>query len=377
MSPAHDDIVHDAIVYDAIVYDAIVLGLGVHGSAATYEMAQRGLNVIAVEQFERGHVRGSSHGATRMIRRAYPHPDWNELVRDAYRGWERWERRSGQSFVSTTGGAYAHRDGGLQGGRSYPATLEQAAELFPSLAIPAGYHATVDPDAGVVFAADALRWAQDAAVTAGAELAFGETVLSWQSTADGVTVTTDARTLTARTLVVAGGPWLSKLLPETGVTAEVWRILTYSVPVGQAALQSPALGAFSVDLEEGLVFGLPEVGGAGAKIGIDAGLVWDPAVPVAPATEAEISHLVELLQRFVPEVDVTGGEATACLYTMTPDKRFIIGELPGQPGVIVAAACSGHGFKFGPAIGEAIADLVDGIGRPDLDFLSPGREALV
>lgn len=358
------------------VPDAIILGLGVHGSAAAYELAYRGLDVVAIEQFERGHERGSSHGATRMIRRAYPHADWNELVRHAYRGWERWERRSGARFLHPTGGAYAHRDGALQGGRSRVTDLAEAADLFPSLSLPAGYHATVDPDAGVLAAAAALGWAQDAAIDAGAELAFGETVLSWASTADGVSVTTDRRVLHARHLVIAGGPWLSTLLPEIGIHAEVWRILTYSAPAGQAVAQAPALGAFSVDLDEGLVFGLPELGDAGAKLGIDAGLIWDPSVPVAPATAAETAHLIDLMRQFVPALDTDGGEAAACLYTMTPDKRFVIGELPGQPGVIVAAACSGHGFKFGPAIGEAIADLVDGISRPDLDFLSPDREAL-
>jgi hypothetical protein len=66
-------------------------------------------------------------------------------------------------------------------------------------------------------------------------------------------------------------------------------------------------------------------------------------------------------------------ESLTCLYTMTADRRFIVGEVPGVPQVLVASACSGHGFKFGPAIGEALADLVCGIARPDLDFLSPAR----
>jgi glycine/D-amino acid oxidase-like deaminating enzyme len=177
-------------------------------------------------------------------------------------------------------------------------------------------------------------------------------------------------------IVVAGGPWLARLLPGLGERTEVWRILTYSARPGQAAAQSPVLGTFSVDLEGGLVFGLPEVAGAGAKIGVDAGVVWDPEIPVLPPTPEEADHLARLLARFAPGVDVAGGEATACLYTMTPDKRFLIGAVAEHAGVIVAAACSGHGFKFGPAVGEAVADLVEGIERPDLDFLRPDREAL-
>jgi glycine/D-amino acid oxidase-like deaminating enzyme len=359
-------------------YDAVILGLGIHGSASAYELARRGLRVAAIERFPAGHTRGSSHGATRMIRRAYPHPDWNEFVRHAYRGWERWERQAGRIFVHRTAGVYAHRSGtGLQGGRSRPASLDEVAELLPGLRLPDGYHATFDPDAGVVEAGAALAWAHDAATDAGAELSFGETVLGWAGDDDdGMHVTTDRRELLADRLVVAGGPWLSRLLPGVGGRTEVWRILTYSARPGQAAAQSPALGAFSVDLDEGLVFGLPEVAGAGAKVGVDAGAQWDPESPVAPPTAEEAQHLAGLLARFAPAVDVTGGEAAACLYTMTPDKRFVIGSLADRPGLIVAAACSGHGFKFGPAVGEAVADLVEGIDRPDLDFLRPDREAL-
>ena len=42
---------------------------------------------------------------------------------------------------------------------------------------------------------------------------------------------------------------------------------------------------------------------------------------------------------------------------MTPDGDFIIDRMPGAPRIIVASACSGHGFKFAPVIGEILADL--------------------
>ncbi|WKK72757.1 FAD-dependent oxidoreductase [Rathayibacter oskolensis] len=351
------------------VHDAIVVGLGIHGSATAYELALRGRDVVGLEQFDPGHVRGSSHGATRMIRRAYPSPVWNDLVDRAFRGWERWALADGAPFVHPTGGHYAHRgEASLQGGRSRP-----VADTAPSLRTPAGYGVVHDPDAGVVEAARALAFAQQAAARAGADLRFGETVLDW-SVADGVvTVRTSAGGLRGRRLVVSGGAWVGTLLPETAGFFEVQRILTLTVPAGQRLAQPPALGCFSVDLPEGLVFGLPEAAGSGAKIGIDAGPVWDPAVPVAPPTEAEVAHLAELLESFVPGIETAGGEAVACLYTMTPDKRFVVGEHPEHPEVLIAAACSGHGFKFGPAIGEALADLVEGVARPDLAFLSPAR----
>lgn len=355
-------------------HDAVVLGLGIHGSAAVYELARRGLDVVGVDRFVPGHARGSSHGATRMFRRAYPNPVWNDLVERAHRGWERWGAADGTPFLHPTGGLYAHRGApALQGGRSRPVERAEQRLIAPALRIPRDHGAVHDPDAGVLEAARALGHAQAGALGAGATLRFEESVLGWTVEHGSVTVRTDRRELRGRRLVIAGGPWAPRLLPEAAGPLEVWRIVTFTAPAGQRVAQPPALGCFSVDLPEGLVFGLPEAAGSGAKIGIDAGPVWDPEVPVAPPTAAEAEHLAGLLRRFVPGITTDGGEATACLYTMTPDRRFVLGALPGRPEVIAVAACSGHGFKFGPAVGEAVADLVTGVDRPDLAFLDPVR----
>jgi sarcosine oxidase len=89
-----------------------------------------------------------------------------------------------------------------------------------------------------------------------------------------------------------------------------------------------------------------------------------------------VAGLVELIERYVPGIDAAPYEVASCLYTMTEDKRFTIGALADAPEVIVAAACSGHGFKFGPAVGEAVADLYEGVPRDDLDFISTARRGL-
>ncbi|PWB96019.1 FAD-dependent oxidoreductase [Salinibacterium hongtaonis] len=354
--------------------DVVVLGLGIHGAATAYELALRGVKVVGIEQFEALHDRGSSHGATRMIRRAYPNPVWNPLVGEAFDGWARWEAAAGATFYTPTTGLYAHRgEATMQGGRSRAVEAGHVTALMPSVSFPEGHNAVYDPDAGVLAAASALEFAHSAARRHGAELSFGERVISWESDENGVTVTTDARSIRASKLVVAGGAWASSLLPRYSERFEVWRIVTLAARTGQTCAQPPMLGTFSVDMDGGLVFGLPEIGDAGAKIGIDAGPVWDPNTPVGDATPAEVDRLTQLFRAFVPDIDLEGAEAVACLYTMTPDLRFVIGEIPGQANVIAAAACSGHGFKFGPAIGAAAADLAQGIARPDLDFVSPMR----
>lgn len=354
--------------------DVVVVGLGIHGSAAAYALAERGLSVIGIEQFEPAHTRGSSHGATRMIRRAYPSPVWNPLVDRAFAAWRRWEEASGLTLVRTTGGLYAHREPGkLQGPECEVVGSDRFAELMPSLTLPEDYSAVYDPSAGVIEAADALAFAQSQAASLGAELRFGETLLRWTATNGGVLVDTDRGTIHAGKLVLALGPWVGTAVPELAAFFEVWRIVTVATPAGLPSTAPPDLGTFSIDLPEGLVFGLPDVAGHGLKLGIDAGPVVDPDVPLPPPTEAEIERLRTLLARLVPSADLTTLDAVACLYTMTPDRRFVLGGLPWSPDVVVAAACSGHGFKFGPAIGDAVADLCQGVDRPDLDFLAVAR----
>ncbi len=355
--------------------DVAIVGLGIHGSAAAYELAVRGVGVIAFDQFAEGHHRGSSHGRTRMIRRAYPSPVWNDLVGRAYAGWERWSAASGQVLLRRTGGLYAHQGPSrLQGpGCESVRSRERMRELMPSLAVPAGYHAVYDPAAGVLDAAAALAAARAGARAAGAELAFGERMLSWQPSGDRVRVVTTHRTITAGQLVLAAGAWAGRVLPGLAHLFEVWRIITVTLRSGQRAAMPPALGAFSVDRPEGLVFGIPDVAGGGFKCGVDAGPAWDPATSAAPPEEEEIADLTRLMTGYVPGVRPEVAEAASCLYTMTADRRFVLGRLPRQQAVLVAAACSGHGFKFGPAIGEAVADLATGAARPDLDFIGVER----
>ena len=66
-------------------WQAIVLGVGGVGSAAFYELARRGVNVLGLDRFPPGHDRGSSHGQTRIIRRAYfEHPHYVPLAHRAF-----------------------------------------------------------------------------------------------------------------------------------------------------------------------------------------------------------------------------------------------------------------------------------------------------
>ncbi|MCC2032499.1 N-methyl-L-tryptophan oxidase [Microbacterium allomyrinae] len=362
----------------ALDADVVVVGLGIHGSAAAAELARRGVDVLAVDRFTPAHSRGSSHGRTRMIRRAYPNPAWNDLVARAFDGWSELESETGQTLVHRTGGLYAHRgESQLQGPDCIVVDDRvQMSELMPGFEVPQGYRAVYDPSAGVVEAARALAAMQESAAARGARLRWGVRAEGWERVPGGVVLRTDGGDLRARRLVIAGGSWMGSLVPELAPLLEVWRILTLTAAPGQEAGMPPSLGAFSVDRPEGLVFGIPDADGNGVKLGVDAGAIWDPEIPVAAPSNEEVNELRSLLGDVVPGLDTAPAELAACLYTMTADKRFVLGPLHRAPEVIVASACSGHGFKFGPAIGEALADLATGKARDDLAFISTSRREL-
>ena len=357
-------------------HDAIVVGLGVHGSAALRHLAARGLDVLGLEQYGPGHDLGSSHGETRMIRRAYPHPDWDGLVDTAYQAWAELEGASKTQLLDITGGLYAapkDRPDPLRGPGCREVDTEEAARIFPGLRLPTGFTAVHDPRAGIIDAQETLRAQLTLAERSGAHIHDQAPVLGWEPDGDEVVVRTGRAVLRTRRLVLCAGPWTATQVPSLAQHLTVTRIVNAYFAADPAGPLGPSgLASFSVDLPQGLLYGFPATDGRGIKAGLDSGPPWDPQAPRPEATADELALLAEAVAQVLPGAGPVT-ESLTCLYTMTADRRFIVGEVPGAPRVLVASACSGHGFKFGPAIGEALADLVCGIARPDLDFLSPTR----
>ncbi|MEV7866651.1 N-methyl-L-tryptophan oxidase [Streptomyces sp. NPDC088124] len=360
--------------------DVIVVGAGIHGSSAAWHLAARGARVVHLDRFPAGHTRGSSHGRTRMIRRAYPSPVWDPLVDTAYAAWAELELAAGQRLVTRTGGLYARAADApitLRGPGCEQVDHVRAAELFPGLRLCEGFSATHDPAAGVIDAAASLTALASLGRVHGVDRRDGCAVLGWRRDGDGVRVETETGVLRADRLVVAAGPWTGELLPAFAGPLSVVRIVNVHLGSSrQHLLQPPLLGPFSVDVPDlGLLYGIPSFDGAGVKIGLDHGPEEDPSAPAEPVTAAERDRLLGLASRFLPAADGPVEETITCRYTMAPNNRFAVGRLPGEKRVLVVAACSGHGFKFGPALGAALADLAEGKERADLDFLSPAAMA--
>jgi len=358
--------------------DVIVIGAGVHGLSAAYHLARRGLRVLQFEQFGRAHARGSSHGRTRMIRRAYPNPVWDGLLEVAYAAWADLEQGAGCRLLDPVGGLYA-RPLDDPHGLSEPGCEEvdaaRAAEIFPGLRLGSRLRAVFDPAAGVLDAQAAMAALRALGARYGARLHPHTPVLSYTSTADGVEVHTPSGDFSADRLVVCAGPWTGALIKEFDRVLDVTRIVNIHIGATDARrVAPPRLGVFSVAIPgTGLLYGIPAYDGAGLKIGLEPGSADDRSCDPSPPTAAEIERLRDLARQFLPDADGPVTESLSCRYTMAPGSRFAVGAVPGHERILLAAACSGHGFKFGPAIGAALADLATGISRPDLDFLAPGR----
>jgi sarcosine oxidase len=377
-------------------YDAIVAGVGTMGAAALYHLARRGRRVLGLEQFGLVHTRGSMHGQTRIIRQAYhEHPDYVPLVRRAYELWRTLEQEAGEQLLWVVGSLeLGPPDGYLVPGALHACQVhglqhdllqpDEVVARFPQFRPPDGTVGVYQPDGGFVRAEEAVRAHGERALALGADLHLGERVVDWRADRDGVTVRTDARTYVADRLVLTPGAWAADLLRLPPELFKVERqVLGWFEPVRGDELSPGRMPIFIVEETGGgdVVhhYGFPVLDEHGLKLGRmhHPGERVDPA-DVAAATPAEAAVLGEFLARVVPEAAGRLLDQTACLFTVTPDKAFVIDMHPESTAVVFASACSGHGFKFAPVVGEVLADLADEGSTPHaIDFLRLGRLSAV
>jgi sarcosine oxidase len=370
-------------------FDVVVCGLGAMGSAALYALARRGLRVVGIERYAPGHDRGSSHGATRIIRLAYwEHPSYVPLLRRAYDLWRELEDAAGKRLLHITGIAeIGPPDGMLVRGTLAAAHLHglrhevlAAPDLmrrFPAFRLPPDYAAVVQPDGGLLAAEPSIHAMIALAQRGGAELRAGEMVSAIEPRAGGVRVVTDRAVIEAGSAIVAAGPWTRSLLPDLAAPLRVTRqVMAWFAP-GEPALFAPGrFPVFLIESRHGIHYGLPPFGGAGLKVAKHHHRDEDVDPDTYDRTvSAEDEGLIRAaLADHLPAANGELLDAKTCLYTMTPDGDFLLDRLPGAPQVIIASPCSGHGFKFAPVIGEILADLATtGATRHDLARFSLSR----
>jgi sarcosine oxidase len=362
------------------MYDVIVLGVGGMGSAAAAELARRGRRVLGLEQFAPAHDRGSSHGHTRIIRTAYyEHPAYVPLVRRAFRLWHELEQRTGRHLLTPCGCLSIGRPGGevIEGVRSAAAEHRLAVEdldpaalrrRFPPFRFDDSYVGLLEQDAGFLYVEDCVRAHVADAEAHGATLRWGEAVQSWEASDKGVSVRTDCDTYHADRLVLTAGAWATRLLGEWGARLAVMRqVIFWLAPADPRPFARDRFPIYLADTPEGAFYGLPAIDPRGHKVAQHYGA---PELPGPEAVERTITDADEapvraFVRRHLPAADGPRRHASVCLYTLSPDRHFVIDVHPAHPNVAVAAGFSGHGFKFAPVVGEILADLAE-TGRTEL-----------
>jgi sarcosine oxidase len=364
-------------------FDVAMIGLGVMGTAALAALARRGRRVVGIDRFAPGHDRGSSHGMTRIIRLGYfEHPSYVPLLRAAYPLWRELEAQSGQSLLTITGIleigppeseliAGTLRSSRLHGLPHEILDAPSVMKRFPAFRLPENFLGVFQPDGGFVRAEPTVAALQALARHSGAELRTQERVLAVEPYRDGVRVKTERVDIEAGCVVVAAGPWLKSLLPHLPVPIRVTRqVLGWFEPAAHARAQFAAdrFPVFLLQNQDGIFYGFP-ADADGVKVAKHHHLdvTVDPDDHDRTVSATDVAAIRNVLKAHVPDADGRLLTAQTCLYTMTADSDFILDRLPGCPQIIVAAPCSGHGFKFAPVIGEIVADLAV-TGRTNYDI---------
>lgn len=373
-------------------FDAIVLGLGGFGSAAFEHIARRGKRVVGIEQFDIAHDRGSSHGETRIIRKAYfEHPDYVPLLLKSYDLWRELERDSGRKLLHQVGLLIAGpRDGEAVAGARLARSLHgvplddvTAAEVvrrFPGFRVPEGFDAVFEPDAGFLEVESCVRAQVERGVRAGGEVRTQERVVSWRSDGSTVRVVTDRDEYHANSSVIAGGAWAGQLLADRKLPLSVVRKPVMWCPVRSLAYDIVnGTPTFYFETPSGAFYGFPSLDGRSLKVAEHTGgsPVTDPANVDRRLHPDDVSPIAAFVRDCLPEVDPRPLRHSVCLYTLTPDHHFLVDRHPQFPNVAIAAGFSGHGFKFTQVLGQALADLaMDGATPLPIGFLGLSRLAI-
>ena len=361
-------------------YDVVVIGLGIVGASAVDYLASEGIRVLGLDAYGPTHGYGSSHGESRIFRRAYwegaaylpllnrAHDLWMALQDD---GDEPVLVHTGGIFVGrkATGVVTSSRDTARIGNIAHEMLdAAQVRERFPAFPLSSDMEAIYEPGAYMVLADRARMAMLDRAVGRGAEIRFGSRVSGMTHSGNGITVSTaSGDSFACAAVVVATGPWMAgELIEEVRAFLRPVRVPIYWFRPRPGHERDYDVGRFPVFLYEcadgRLLYGLPDANGAGVKIGFHN----RQQVPADPRTLDRVvgdvlrNEIADTIDAIFPTLDPSAIASRICFYTLSNDGNFIIGRTRHHPNVSYASACSGHGFKFAPAVGESAARLAIG-----------------
>uniref|UniRef100_A0A8R1DVC7 sarcosine oxidasee (formaldehyde-forming) n=1 Tax=Caenorhabditis japonica TaxID=281687 RepID=A0A8R1DVC7_CAEJA len=374
-------------------YDVIVVGAGIFGSCTAYNCQKLGLKTLLLEQFELGHVNGSSHGKSRITRYAHTEVEYVPLVSDAYeqifeleriRGEKLW-KKTGLLWVST-GNEVEKIHNNLKS-KNIEHEVVKGTEIesrYPQFKFNDEWNGLIDPMGGVIYANKWLHAFQDQFKKIGGIIHDHEAVLSHSENGEILSVVTPKSRYTTKKIIFTVGCWITKFLPHVNFNIEP---ISISVCYWKAKNQAdsfllnedhyPVVIAQEMDLKV-FHYSLPDTDYPGAiKFCYHYG---DPLTKDNKHPEQRSQRCIDLpadfIKKYMPVVDGSAPtKVDKCIYTNSPDDHYIIGRVPGKNANILVGGCgSGSGFKVAPGIGKALAEMAAGRKTTvDVSFFSADR----
>lgn len=324
-----------------------------------------------------------------MIRQAYfEHPDYVPLVLRAYEQWHALEAAVGRTLYRETG----LLEIGPPTGHVVPGVLASArqhklevdeltpaeiARRFPGFSVPDGMQGVFERRAGFLHVEDCIRAQVEQAIVAGAVLHTDEAAVAWGVEGVNVVVKTNRGRYETARLVITAGAWAGQLLADLGVPLVVRRKPQYwFAPRGDAYRADAGTPSFLYETPGGVFYGFPIFGPEGMKCAEHSGgaIVTDPLKLRRDVDTADLARVEQFIASCLPQLTTKLNDHAPCMYTMSPDENFLVDVHPQHPQVSLVAGLSGHGFKFAPVLGEALADLaMTGRSSLPIGFLNIGR----
>jgi sarcosine oxidase len=373
-------------------YDCIVIGTGGVGSAVLHYLAKQGVRVLGLDQFPPGHDQGSSHGDTRIIRLVYfEHPDYVPLLHRAYDLWQQLSEQCDSQILQRCGILHVGPPDGevisglVKAAKAHELEISHLSQAdlnsqFPGFRADEHLAAIHDPNGGILRVEDCILAQVSLACDAGAELQTNEPVLSWASVGNGVRVRTSSASFQCNKLIITPGPWAANLLPDLAGNFQILRkSLFWFDNESPDYLLANHCPVFLFERGEHTFYGFPQVDDKGVKLADHAGghIYHSPEQVDRSIDTAELEAASLFLRQHLPGVGHQLNHHVTCMYTMSPDGHFVVGQYPGEDNVHFAAGLSGHGFKFATVLGEILSDLtLHGTTDLPIDFLSPERLAI-
>ncbi len=383
-------------------YDVIIVGLGAMGSATSYQLTKRGAKVLGIDQFHPPHQLGSSHGESRITRRAIGEgPAYIPLIKRAYQIWEELEQASGNELLHpcdgyiigpTTGSSEFH---GYDNFIKATAGLAKQYELdhkvlassdlqkqLPMLKIQDDEIAYFEPQSGVLSSEKCIATQLQLAKKQGATLQTDERVIEFSYDQHGVTVTTDKGQYTGDKLVLSAGAWMTQFVPKLKQNdVKIYRQAIFWFEAEDITQYTPEkfpwviwTGQNADDMMA--IFPTTPDGTRGVKVLTEQ---FEEATTAETINRTVGPEEVETMYQKHVERRLYGLtnnclKSAVCMYTNTTDGNFVIDFHPDSERVIVASPCTGHGFKHSATIGEILSQLaLDGCSPYDISSFSLAR----